>query len=103
RGSVASNGDITVNGTANVHGDARCGVDNSVTVLGNAVITGWQAPLDDPPLSYPVQPANYTPPASNDNGLIPAKDRPSGKYQLKSNDVTPRSITAGTNGVYSFS
>lgn len=48
-GSIASNGDISLN-NSNVYGDVRAGGD--INGKNNTLITGWQAPLDTP-LSFP--------------------------------------------------
>jgi Flp pilus assembly protein TadG len=44
-GAVASNGNISLYDSADVYGDARCGVGKSTTVLSTARIFGLKAPL----------------------------------------------------------
>jgi Flp pilus assembly protein TadG len=60
KGSVASNGDISLSGSAKVDGDVRCGVGKSTSVSGAATATGRVAPLGAP-LSFPsvTLPASY--------------------------------------------
>jgi Flp pilus assembly protein TadG len=60
KGSVASNGDISLSGSAKVDGDVRCGVGQSTSVSGAATATGRVAPLGAP-LSFPsvTLPASY--------------------------------------------
>jgi hypothetical protein len=45
RGSIASNGNIVLSGSAEVDGDARCGVGKTTTILNSASVTGMVAPL----------------------------------------------------------
>ena len=61
KGSIASNGNISLSGSATVYGDARCGVGKSTTLLGTSSVTGLNAPLGVV-MSYPSVslPASYT-------------------------------------------
>jgi len=54
-GTVASNGSISMVGTSDIWGDARPGVDASVSTTGQATVHGWTAPLEEP-LNYPPKP-----------------------------------------------
>lgn len=61
KGSIASNGNITLSGTVKVDGDARCGVGCSTTLLNTATVTGLNAPMGAV-MSYPsvTLPSTYT-------------------------------------------
>ncbi len=61
-GDVGSNGDITLSQNSTVHGDATPGVGGTISVLGNATVTGSTvsatAPFDMPPLDVPSLPSS---------------------------------------------
>src|SRR5205814_3181465 len=52
KGSIASNGDISLTNFARVNGDARCGVGKTTSAGGSTVVHGLKARLAKP-LSYP--------------------------------------------------
>jgi Flp pilus assembly protein TadG len=52
KGSIASNGNITLGGSAAINGDARAGVGKTTTLGGSAAVTGRVAPLAAP-LKFP--------------------------------------------------
>lgn len=79
-GTVMSNGSISMNGTTDIYGDARPGMDSYVAQVGNATVHGWTAPLDEP-LVFP--------PAS-----VPAGTPNAG--QLKLNGSQTRTLSSGT-------
>jgi Flp pilus assembly protein TadG len=60
KGSIASNGNISLQGSARVDGDARCGVGMTTTVQGTALVTGLNAPLGSV-MTYPsaTLPSSY--------------------------------------------
>jgi Flp pilus assembly protein TadG len=60
KGSIASNGNISLGGSARVDGDVRAGVGGSTTTSGAAQATGRVAPLGAP-LNYPsvTLPSSY--------------------------------------------
>lgn len=100
-GSVASNGNITLVGTCEIHGDARPGMDGIVDAGGNTTITGWTAPLDEP-LVFPPDP--FSPPGSNNNTLI----TPASSINLNSRRFDPGNDptvlpTTGGGASYVFS
>ncbi len=47
-GTTGSNGDITLDQNAQVYGDSIPGVDGTITILGNADVTGSIAPREEP-------------------------------------------------------
>jgi hypothetical protein len=61
KGSIASNGNITLSNNTKVNGDARAGIGMTTTLLNNATVTGRNAPLTQ---SYSMPsatlPATYT-------------------------------------------
>jgi Tfp pilus assembly protein PilX len=61
KGSIASNGNITLSNNAKVNGDARAGMGMSTTILNTASVTGRNAPLTQN-YSFPSAklPATYT-------------------------------------------
>ena len=61
RGSIASNGNISLSGSVNVDGDSRAGVGKATTVSGSAKVTGLNAPLGTV-MKYPsvTLPSTYT-------------------------------------------
>jgi hypothetical protein len=61
KGSIASNGNISLSGAAKVQGDARCGVGKTTTLTGTASVTGLNAPMGAV-MNYPsvALPASYT-------------------------------------------
>ncbi len=69
RGSICSDGPITVDGNPYIRGDARAGKGYSVDITGNATITGSVGsrlkPLDLPPVDF------SGPAANNDNAQLP--------------------------------
>src|SRR4030095_2972592 len=68
RGSLMSNGDITLSGNTVINGDARPGVAKTVSVGGNATVTGPTQPLAAP-LSYPMLPAGTYATANHDTNI----------------------------------
>jgi hypothetical protein len=70
RGTIASNGNITLGGNTSVNGDALPGPGKTVTVSGNATITGSRTPLSVA-LDYPM-PSAGSAATSNSNGQIPS-------------------------------
>ncbi|MDB5324100.1 MAG: hypothetical protein JWN40_5731 [Phycisphaerales bacterium] len=61
KGSIASNGNISIGGSADIDGDSRAGVGMSTTVSGSATVTGLKAPLGAV-LKFPsvTLPSSYT-------------------------------------------
>ena len=85
-GGVASNGDITLGGSANVVGDARPGPGHAVS--NPAKVSGVSSPLPAP-LSYPeADPAPYGP-ANNDDGNVPAAARSGPDFHSNSDVSLP--------------
>lgn len=68
-GSVASNGDITLNGSSRIRGDARPGPGHTV-IGGLGKVTGVSTPLPAP-LNYPPESPSPYGPAYNDNANLP--------------------------------
>lgn len=58
-GNLASNGDITVRGASVVNGDATPGPGHTVTIEGEAVVTGATAPADAAFVLHPVEAGRY--------------------------------------------
>ena len=60
KGSIASNGNITLSGSGLVDGDSRAGVGKTTTISGAGSVTGRVAPLSTP-LKFPsvTLPASY--------------------------------------------
>jgi Flp pilus assembly protein TadG len=60
KGAVASNGNISLSGSAEIDGDVRCGVGKSTTMSGAAKATGRVVPLGTP-LNFPsvTLPSSY--------------------------------------------
>ena len=77
RGTIASNGNITLSGNSVVNGDVRPGVGKTATFSGGSSLTGTVAPLAKP-LDYPVQTAG-TAATTNDNGSVPSSHLSSGR------------------------
>lgn len=77
RGTIASNGNISLGGNTTINGDARPGVGKSVTLSGSASITGTRTALARP-LDYPM-PTAGTAATSNDNSSIPSSCINSGR------------------------
>ena len=109
RGSIWSNGNISLSGNSQIRGDARPGPGKSVTVSGGASLSGSNAPLPKA-LSYPAEPAG-TAATSNDNWRVPSANlNSSGDFAVgSSSNLTLaggvyhfRTIQIGANGVVSF-
>ncbi|MFI5168174.1 MAG: Ig-like domain-containing protein, partial [Thermoanaerobaculales bacterium] len=107
-GHVRSNGDITLNGGSEVHGDATAGPGKQVRVVGNSKVTGnvsaAAAPFNCRPIDLSTLLTALQ--AHNDNGGIPRTK--SGKNPLGGGDG--RAFTLNGNdaltlptGVYLFS
>lgn len=60
-GSIASNGNISLQNSATINGDARCGIGKTTTITGTAKVTGLNAPMASQ-TSYPsvTLPSSYT-------------------------------------------
>ncbi len=60
KGNAGSNGNIRLRQNSRIHGNATPGPGQSVTILGNAVVTGATTPaptlLEMPAIEFPVQP-----------------------------------------------
>jgi Flp pilus assembly protein TadG len=97
KGSIASNGDITLSGSSLVRGDARPGIGRSV-IGGAGRVTGSTAPLSSV-ISYPPESRN-TYIYNNDNANLPAGALAPGNgankwdMTIKSNNTL--TISAGT-------
>jgi len=61
KGSIISNGDITLNDFARIEGDARPGFGRQVTTNNDSSVTGWTAPMPSA-VTFPsvTLPATYT-------------------------------------------
>jgi Flp pilus assembly protein TadG len=66
-GSIASNGDITLSGSASINGDAHPGIGKSVSKPG--AVTGSTAALTAPLVYPPGSAGSYA--TTNDDGVIP--------------------------------
>jgi Flp pilus assembly protein TadG len=105
KGSLASNGDITLTENATVWGDVHPGVDGSIKpypLSSGVQVTGFMDPLQAK-MVYPSQdfPAiTFNPPPTNNNSLLPASIYNKGKRTIdqKSNATIP-SIAGGANYV----
>lgn len=53
KGSIMSNGDITLNNNAKINGDARPGWGKTVTTNDTSSVTGFTAPMPSIPVSLP--------------------------------------------------
>jgi Flp pilus assembly protein TadG len=91
-GAIASNGDISLGGSARVRGDARPGPGHTVSNSGK--VSGVSTPLPAP-LSYP--PADPSPygPSYNDNLALPSS-------ALSGADFKPSSSVSLPGGHYFF-
>lgn len=69
RGSIQSNGTITLSGNTRINGDVRPGVGRSVSISGGASVSGSTTPLAKP-LDYPAASAG-TFATSNNNVNLP--------------------------------
>ena len=69
RGSIQSNGDISLTGNTRIYGDVRPGVGRTVSITGGASVTGSTSPLAKP-LDYPAATAG-TYATANDNANLP--------------------------------
>lgn len=69
RGTIASNGNITLTGSANVYGNAHPGPGKTVTTSGSASVSGSKTPLTKA-MSYPAESAGVYA-TTNDNWRIP--------------------------------
>lgn len=82
-GSIASNGDITLSGSATVQGDAHPGVGK--VVIGASHVSGNTAPLSAP-LNYPVaDPGTIR--TINNNGYIPTWAMKNGAFKIGNQEV----------------
>jgi Flp pilus assembly protein TadG len=104
-GSIASNGDIELVGSATVWGDAHPGVNGSITPYplgGNVDVTGYMNPLPAP-LVYAMPP--FTPPdASQLYPTGPGQIQPSNAYNKGNNSFAPKNGSATIHeGKYLFS
>jgi len=91
-GGIASNGPITLSGSATIHGDAHPGVGQTST---GGIVMGSRTPLTAP-LSYPVMTAGAFV-TNNNNSLIPHFALSNGKFSLSGS----QSVTL-PGGVYYF-
>lgn len=73
RGSIASNGDITLGGSSRVNGDARPGVGKSVVLGGGSGVSGSTAALLKP-LDYPLDSAGPAATTNNNSSFGPYID-----------------------------
>ena len=69
KGSIASNGNISLGGSTTIDGDVRPGVGGTVTLSGGAHVNGSSAPLPAP-LSYPNGSAGSYATSNNNANLI---------------------------------
>jgi hypothetical protein len=93
RGSIASNGQITLTGNAVVDGDAHPGRGKTVQTGGNAVVTGQTTPLTAP-LAFPAPalPGSFT--------NIGALSVSSGNYTVAPGDYYCTSINISNNATF---
>jgi hypothetical protein len=77
RGTLASNGNITLSGNSVINGDLRPGVGRTATVSGGATVTGTTAPLSKP-LDYPMETAGQAANVNN-NSSVPSSYLSSGR------------------------
>lgn len=77
RAHVRSNGNVTVSGTAEIHGDVVAGPGKRVITSGNPLITGQRSVAASPYNCTPVDLAalRATLEQSNDNARVPRTDR----------------------------
>ncbi len=101
-GHVCSNGDITMSGSAAIHGDAHFGIGKRLVSSGSSRVTGTKNALTNA-LSYPAaSPGDAS--WNNWNSHIPLSDR--GKTPLNSNKEFTLSGNDGVTlppGTYYFS
>jgi hypothetical protein len=87
-GDVGSNGDVSLDQNAKVHGDSIAGVDHATIVLGNAVVSGARttntAEVELPPISVPTY-VNYGNLTVNTSTLFSAGNRTYGTLRVGSN------------------
>jgi len=76
-GNIGSNGDITINGTSLVHGNAHPGPGHTVTGASN--VTGSTTPLPST-LTFTNGTSGAYSATNNDNGLLPAGTVSAGSY-----------------------
>jgi len=81
-GSIASNGPITLSGSATIYGNAHPGVGYSVS---GGIVKGSTTPLTSP-VSYPVMTAGSFA-TSNQNNLCPPGTYTNGAFNLSSRQV----------------
>jgi hypothetical protein len=86
-GDVGSNGDVSLDQNAKVHGDAIAGVDHATIVLGNAVVTGERttntSEVELPPISVPSY-ANHGSLTVNTSTTFNSGDRTYGTLRVGS-------------------
>ena len=82
---VASNGDITVDPSVEVHGDVHPGRDDSVTVAGAADVTGSLQPLAELTTLAPVTPPSI--PATGSLSVAGTQTLPPGDYNMGSLEI----------------
>lgn len=91
-GHVCTNGNITMSGPSNIHGDGHPGPNHGVTNTGSSYVSGSKKPLAKL-MSYPsVDPGNAA--TVNDNVTIPLSDN--GKAPLNS---SKQFVLSGGDGV----
>ncbi len=94
-GSVGSNGDITVSGSAEVYGDATPGPDGSTTISNNGYVSGSTAPAS---ATIPLDPYTYTPVGSSLGLLNSTTFLSSGTYRYSEiNMAASEILTLGEN------
>jgi Flp pilus assembly protein TadG len=81
QGSVCSNGPITLNGIVQVNGHANPGPTSSVTLIGQAIVTGNTNPLPEEFTTEPTYVGDAA--TNNNNALIPPL--PNGQSPLNAN------------------
>jgi Flp pilus assembly protein TadG len=102
KGHVCSNGDISMSGSATIHGDAHPGPSNAVKTSGSASVVGVTKQLAEPMRYDPADPGDAK--THNDNGTIPLSDL--GKEPVNSNSEFTLSGGDGVSlepGTYYFS
>ncbi|MEY2745868.1 MAG: hypothetical protein RL112_910 [Planctomycetota bacterium] len=87
-GDVGSNGDVSLDQNAKVHGDSIAGMDHETIVLGNAFVTGARATntaeVELPPISVPSY-VNYGNMTVNSSTVFNASNRTYGTLRVGSN------------------
>ncbi len=91
---VASNGDITLSGSAKIMGDARPGINKEVKTTGNAQVTGFTSSLTTPMAYDPPQAGPY-----NNNAIESHLD---GQGNFKLSGSKSYTIPPGTYMVKDF-